>query len=135
MALELSVWLPLFRQKLRKLEKRIPETPKEVARWGATKAKTIAPIDTGSLIQAIAWNTTPGKKKSSATIFVRNTRNTKHRGIYGRVPRYAALQHRMSIGAKTQAKTGDPHWMFTIQKEAKDRFRTELKKGFDEFKK
>jgi len=131
MALELDVWVPKFKQRLKRMEKGVMETPKEVARWGVTKAKTIAPIDTGSLIQAITWKSKEGSKKGEATIYVRDSSNTKHKGIHQRVARYSALHHAMPLKGFFQAKTRDPHWAFTIRREAKERFRKELRTKLD----
>lgn len=132
MALDLKHWIPVFEKRVKKLEKEIRGTPKEIARWGATKAKTFAPKDTGSLIQAISWKSTKESgNKSQALIYVRDQTNKKYYGRSARVARYTALHHKMPESARFQAKSGEPHWAFKIRDLAKEKFGKDLRTKLD----
>ena len=130
----INSWLESWKRKIAAFDKGIDATPQQVAEWGALKAKTIAPKDTGALIQAISWQTVAGQKTKRAMIFVREMQNPKYQGVRGRVPRYASIHHKLPLKHPNQAKTGDPHWLFTIRNEAKDRFRRGIVGNIQGFK-
>lgn len=113
-----------WRKIQRDIEKKTEQTPKEIARWGAVRGKQIAPLDTGSLVQAIAWQT---KGKTESWIIVRPMRNDKWKNDSGDVRRYATLHHLMRKNGRRNAKSGDPHWLFTVTREARKKFRAKLR--------
>lgn len=127
-------WLPRWKKRTEELNRKINKTPGEVAQYGKLTAKQIAPRDTGSLINAISYKTTPGNKESKAQIYVKGLQNPKYPGRRGYVPRYALIQHQMSLGARSQAKTGDPHWLFTITGLLRRKFRSDVQAHITNFK-
>lgn len=70
-------------------------------------------------------------QESQAMIFVRNHRNPKWTGKYGRVARYAAIHHRSPRGREYFMRgpilSGDPKWLFTVQREIRKRFGTKVR--------
>lgn len=133
MATPIEQFVPEFGRRVKKLQEDVVKSPSQIAEWGARRAKSIAPKDTGSLINAISWKSIPGQKESKALIFVRSATNTKHRGRYARVPRYAAIHHNLGLGSKYQAKTGDPHWAFTVAREGKKKFGSTISTHIQKF--
>lgn len=53
----------------------------------------------------------------------------------GRATAYAAIHHKLSIGNHRagQARTGDPHWMFTVQEKARNDFNTTIQGHIQDF--
>ena len=116
------------------LSANVLKTPKLIAEWGANKAKSIAPRDTGALIQAISFKEAKSSESAKGTVFVRNISNIKYPGrIAARVPRYAAIQHHLGLNDYHQAKTGDPHWGFTIKREGREKFKQALNLHIQKF--
>ena len=133
-------WLPAWKNRVKQFEKKVELTPRQIAEWGALKSKTIAPRDTGALIQAISWKSLPGQKTKKAMIFVRDVSNPRG----GKRPKqYTALHH--SWGGRTgplyslpnqkNPGTGDYHWLFTIRQEAKEKFRKGILSNIEYLKK
>ena len=127
MALTIEQWLPKWKKRVRDLESENNLTPAQVARWGANKGKTLAPVDTGTLVQAIAWKTIKSNKKPQAFIWVRPMTNPKG----GKASKYSYIHHKdLSLRAR---RGGDLRWMFTVQKLAKEKFETDVRGHITKF--
>jgi hypothetical protein len=110
-------WAKARRRNMKKYVSKNLKEPSKTAKYALRRARTLVPKDTGSLLQAIDVKDFKKGKNAQSLLFVRSATNPKYRGRYARVPRYAAIQHKLGRHSKYQAKTGDPHWAFTVRRE------------------
>lgn len=131
-------WLTQWRKRVSELNKKASLTPRQAAEYGAKFAKTMAPRDTGALIQAIGWkvaNAEKGKKGSGeAQIIVRNSPlNPKRSGKHAR-PSYYALQHNTHpSGWKYQNETGVKRYLNVAAKRTRKKFKVDVAKVYQNF--
>lgn len=102
-----------FRKQLLDAEKELLATPgkevPDITRLGKLRAKRIAPIDTGALVNAIVSSVkTSGKGKAQGRIESRTPQNPKHR-----VPKDYQIE--MHQRPREKNYSGDPQYMFTTR--------------------
>jgi len=128
-----EAWSKAMKKNFKEYDEANLKEPAKLAAWGLSKAKAIVPKDTTSYLQALSAKVIKGNKNSKAFIFVRSMDNAKYIGKSARVPRYAAIQHKMGRHSRYQAKTGDPHWAFTVQRAAEKKTREKINVHIQKF--
>lgn len=123
--------LKKFESKLNVLREDVANEPGVVAHLGQQLGRSLAPRDTGTLINAIDWKQVSKQKTGgTAMVWVRPLVNPKGGSARtkGRASAYAAIHHALPLGAHSQgqARTNDPHWMFTVKRELKRRYGTKM---------
>lgn len=117
-------WEASWNRKIKKIENKVEKTPSDIARYGALRSKVESPKKTGTIAQAITWKKQKGGR---AYVILRPFRNKTQRGIHGDVQYYVWLHHKNPLGWKYQAKNRDPHWVFNVRDEVKDKFGKDLR--------
>jgi hypothetical protein len=121
-----------WKARIRELESRTKKTPGVVAQWGAAKAKTIAPVDTGTLVQSISWATNSKSKNATASIYVRRANRPGYRDERDRTTFYAYQMHYGWPGFHPHGGK-DRFFMFTTRKLVKKKFGEELRLAIGRF--
>lgn len=74
---------------------------------------------------------------SEALIFVRNLQNRKRRGKYARTTHYARMHHVLPAGKEYFGTgpilSGDPKWLFTVQREGRKLFSKKMRGHIQKF--
>jgi hypothetical protein len=127
-----------FERASNKLRENVVNEPKTQAQIGQKLARSIAPRDTGTLINAISWKVMDTEKnKGQALIWVRPLANPEN----GRsAARYAAVHHKIGgrgpmtkLPHQQKASTGDFHWLFIVKDELERRYKKAIRGHIQKF--
>lgn len=123
-------WLRKFEKDTGKFKANMVKEPEELAKMGQRLGIAIAPRDKyATLIHAIAWKVvSKDKTNAKAAIWIKpivHPFDNRSRLTQGRADKYATIHHMLAKGdySRGQARTGDPHWMFTVSKELQRRYK------------
>lgn len=126
-------WLRKFERDFGATRADVLKEPELQAKLGQQLGVALAPRDqNATLIHAIAWKVdTKDKASATAKIYVKplvHPRWNRSRLTRGRADKYSAIHHLLGEGeyARGQARSGDPHWMFTVAKEIQRRYKTRM---------
>jgi hypothetical protein len=133
-------WTKNFNKRAKELERKGINTPKQVADWAKVRSKALAPKNSGTLMHAIDSKRVGSNRKGEgvAMVYVKKMNNPRWRGKYASVPRYARIQHELPVGKSffnyRRVMNGDPHWLFTVRKQASKMFKKRLLGHLQTFK-
>lgn len=129
----LNRWLRKFEKEEGKLRQDVVNEPGLQAKFGQRLGVQLAPRDQyATLVHAIAFKVAnKDQNRGTGLIFVRplvHPVDNKSRRTKGRASAYAAIHHILPRGAysRGQARSNDPHWLFTVRGVLEDRYKQRI---------